>query len=145
MLGIHLGQAGSPGVDWDSFLRNITFCEVSAQKDRQHCWIYFPNHFCLWDWCKPCSLINLPLRPFSLHLPLDLITFVFSSQNLFFLFFFFLSTITCQLAEHFLSVMLQDRRPAQGERPGLSNHTPVTALLFPHLPPLSHALPKFQT
>ena len=111
-LGIRLWQVRSLGVDWDSFLRNNTFYKVSAQKDRNHCWIYFPSHSCLWDWCKPCSLINLPLRPLSFLLPLDPITSVFTLRDFFFLLLFNLIAITCQLAEHFLSLRLQDRKPA---------------------------------
>lgn len=145
MLGIYLQQAGSLELDCSSFLRNTTCCKVSAQKDKNHCWIHFPSHSCLWDWCKPCCLIILPLRPLSFHLPLDPITFVFAPQDLFSSHLFSLIAIICQFAEHFLRLMLQNGRSAWGERCSLPDLSTLTALLFPHLTPLSNTFPKFQT
>lgn len=98
---IHLQQAGGLEEDWGSFLRNIAFFKVLAQKDRNHCWIYSPSHCCLWVRCKSCVLINLLLRPFFFHLHFDLITFV-SLRFIFFppLLFSSRHRKTCQVAEH---------------------------------------------
>lgn len=90
MLGIHLQQARNLGVDWDSFLRNITFCKVSAQKDRSHCWIYFSKSFLplglMQAMLSNKSSIKVSLFPFaswSHHLCLHLKGFIFSPLLLF--------------------------------------------------------------
>lgn len=127
MLEIHLWQARSLGVDWDSFLRNTTFCKVLAQKDRNHCWIYFPPHSCLWASRKPCSPVSCPWRPLSFYSPLDLTTFVFTPRDLFFPLLFSLIAVTCQLAEHFLSLTLQGN---QLRKKCLPAHSIVTNPLF---------------
>lgn len=131
MLGIHLRQAGILEVDWDSFLRNITFCKVSAQKGRNHCWIYFPSHSYLWDWWKAWSLINLPLRPLSFRLPLDPITFVSTPRDLGFFSSFFFPYCNNLSAFRTLSQSYASRQKTK-----LGRNAWPPSVLYCHSPPL---------
>lgn len=130
---IHLQQAGGLEEDWGSFLRNIAFFKVLAQKDRNHCWIYSPSHCCLWVRCKSCALINLLLRPFFFHLHFDLITFVSLRFIFFHLFFFPLVTGKLVRLLNTHSVLTQKNSLGVSAWPSSPN---IIASFFSHLTPL---------